>query len=131
MGTQERSLFVVIPAYNEAAIIAATLAPLIAANYKIVVVDDCSSDDTWNVLQSLPVIRIRHMINLGQGAALQTGMEYARMAGAGIVVHFDADGQHDASQIPAMVAPIAAGRAYVAFGSRFLRDVDSREIPRS
>jgi|KBSMisStandDraft_5_1062788.scaffolds.fasta_scaffold13856_3 polyprenyl-phospho-N-acetylgalactosaminyl synthase len=128
---QQELLFIVIPAYNEASVIAATLAPLMAANHKIIVVDDCSRDGTWSVLENLPVIRIRHTINLGQGAALQTGMEYALQANADIVVHFDADGQHDANQILAIVEPIQAGRADVVFGSRFLRSSDLGEIPPS
>src|SRR5580693_7088184 len=116
MISQSRSsIYIVVPAYNEAPVIVATLTPLIAAGYKVIVVDDCSRDETWALLNQLPVARIRHHINLGQGAALETGMEYARRCGAEVVVHFDADGQHDAEQISAIVAPIMEGRADVVF----------------
>ena len=125
------SIYVIVPAYNEARVIVATLAPLVAAGYKVIVVDDCSSDETWTLLDQLPVIRIRHHMNLGQGAALETGMEYARRCGAGIVVHFDADGQHDSEQISAIVAPIVEGQADVVFGSRFLLRSDVLRIPRA
>jgi glycosyltransferase involved in cell wall biosynthesis len=124
-----QSIYVIIPAYNEARVIAETVAPLIRAGYTVVVVDDCSVDGTWMVLEKLSVVRIRHSMNLGQGAALETGMEYARPSGAEIVVHFDADGQHDPEQIPAMVNPIQAGNADVVFGSRFLLRSDLTSVP--
>jgi glycosyltransferase involved in cell wall biosynthesis len=122
-------IHILIPAYNEANVIAGTVRPLVEAGYTVVVVDDCSQDQTWNALAALPVIRIRHLINLGQGAALQTGADFCVRSGAAIVVHFDADGQHDPSQIAAMVAPIEAGTADVVFGSRFLRASDLKLVP--
>src|SRR5271170_1984461 len=132
MNRQSNSpIYIIVPAYNEARVIVATLTPLIAAGYKVIVVDDCSRDDTWALLNQLPVARIRHHINLGQGAALETGMEYARRCGAGMVVHFDADGQHDPEQISAILAPIIEGRADVVFGSRFLLKSDLLRIPRA
>ncbi len=122
---------IVIPCFNEASKIAETVAPLTAQGYQVVVVDDGSSDGTDAVLRTLPVIHLRHAINLGQGAALETGMEYARRAGANIVVHFDADGQHDWRQIPDVIRPIEEGRADIVFGSRFLRPEDVAQIPAS
>jgi glycosyltransferase involved in cell wall biosynthesis len=122
---------IVIPCFNEASKIAETVAPLIAAGYTVVVVDDGSTDGTDTVLRQLPVIHLRHAVNLGQGAALETGMEYARRAGADIVVHFDADGQHDWRQIPDMIRPIQEGRADIVFGSRFLRSEDAAQVPAS
>jgi len=70
-------------------------------------------------------------VNLGQGAALQTGMAYALRSGADIAVHFDADGQHDCGQIDDLTAPILNGLAEVAFGSRFLRKQDAVRVPPS
>src|SRR5258708_897088 len=122
---------IVIPCFNEASKIAETVAPLTAQGYQVVVVDDGSSDGTEAVLHALPVIHLRHAINLGQGAALETGMEYARRAGADIVVHFDADGQHDWRQIPDVIRPIEEGRADIVFGSRFLRAEDVAQVPAS
>jgi polyprenyl-phospho-N-acetylgalactosaminyl synthase len=133
VGQDENAMttLIVIPCYNEASKIAETVAPLLAAGYTVVVVDDGSSDGTDAVLRGLAVVRLRHAINLGQGAALETGMEYARRAGADIVVHFDADGQHDWQQIPDVIRPIQEGRADIVFGSRFLRPEDTARVPPS
>lgn len=126
---ENRSTFVIIPAFNEQRMIAATVRLLLAEGYTIVVVDDGSAEPINAVLSEFPVVVIRHSFNLGQGAALQTGMEYAIENGAQIVVHFDADGQHDANQIPAMLAPIRDGTADVVLGSRFLRTSDLKQVP--
>ncbi len=122
-------VFVIIPAYNEATVLRSTIQSLIDVNMKIVVVDDNSKDETWSILQNLPVYALRHVINLGQGAALQTGMTFALVKGAQIIVHFDADGQHRAKDIETMIEPILRGEADVVLGSRFLRKEDAFEIP--
>lgn len=122
-------VFVVVAAYNECSVLAETLAPLVASGYSTVVVDDGSSDDSWSVLQNLPVYALRHPTNLGQGAALQTGVEFALSRGARYIVHFDADGQHCESGIPSLLAPLWTGEADIVFGSRFLRREDTRQIP--
>jgi glycosyltransferase involved in cell wall biosynthesis len=127
--TSPSSIYVIVPAFNEARVIAETIAPLIQSGYTVVVVDDGSADQTWMVLEQLPLVRIRHSVNLGQGAALQTGMEYARRSGAEIIVHFDADGQHDPDQISAIIKPIQSRDADVVFGSRFLLPSDLAAVP--
>jgi polyprenyl-phospho-N-acetylgalactosaminyl synthase len=119
---------VIVAAYNEGPVIQTTMESLLRAGYRVVVVDDGSVDDTGAV-QELPVTYIRHAVNLGQGAALQTGMTYALRAGAEIAVHFDADGQHDCRQIERLIAPILSGEAEVTFGSRFLREEDTALVP--
>jgi glycosyltransferase involved in cell wall biosynthesis len=124
------AIFVIIPAYNEAAALPSTIAPLIDAGYAVVVVDDGSADDTQHVLKELRAVVLRHAVNLGQGAALQTGMDYAFQTGAEIAVHFDADGQHPADAIPRLVEPILRGDADVVLGSRFLRAEDAAQTPR-
>jgi glycosyltransferase involved in cell wall biosynthesis len=63
---------------------------------------------------------LRHVVNLGQGAALATGIQYALGQGAQVLVTFDADGQHDPADIRKLVEPVIAGEADVALGSRFL-----------
>lgn len=113
-------VFVVVAAYNEAAVIENTLQELLAAYSQVVVVDDGSTDDTNGVLSGLPVHLLRHPINRGQGAALQTGVTYALAEGADIIVAFDADGQHCVIDIPKLLAPIQNGRADLVLGSRFL-----------
>ncbi len=112
--------WVVIPAYNEARVIHDVVAEVLGLGVHVVVVDDCSRDGTAAALADLPCAVLRHRVNLGQGAALQTGVEYASRSGAAFVVTFDADGQHDPEDIAKMVAPLAAGEAEVTLGSRFL-----------
>jgi glycosyltransferase involved in cell wall biosynthesis len=131
MDNSTAAIFVIIPAFNEAAALTRTIAPLLEAGYTVVVVDDGSSDDTQRVLAGLPVMVLRHAVNLGQGASLQTGMDYALRRGAEIAVHFDADGQHPPEAIPTLVEPILRGHADVVLGSRFLRPQDAAQMPRS
>lgn len=116
----ERRVFVVVPAFNEAGKIRDVVRSLIADSREIVVVDDGSADDTAGQLHGLPVHVLRHAINRGQGAALQTGITYALRQGAAAVVTFDSDGQHDAADIDRIVEPVLNGDCDVALGSRFL-----------
>lgn len=127
--TDKSRIFVVVPAYNEGRVLRSTLDPLIARRYSVVVVDDGSSDETWTILASLPVHALRHPVNLGQGAALQTGTLYALRQRAEVIVHFDADGQHAAEEIDLLVEPILRGGVDVVLGSRFLLDSDRRKVP--
>src|SRR5437016_3907271 len=117
------SVWIVVAAYNEADRLEATLRDLLATgrgSYDIVVVDDGSTDSTWSIASRFPVWTLRHPINCGQGAAIRTGITFALDRGAQIIVTFDADGQHDASDIPALIAPILERRTDVVLGSRFL-----------
>ena len=124
-----RTIFLTIPVFNEARVIRTSLEPLINEGYTIIAVDDGSADDTWIILQDMPVIALHHPINLGQGAALQTGMTYALANGAEYIVHFDADGQHRIEDIDVLVEPLVHGGADVVLGSRFLRQTDTRSVP--
>jgi glycosyltransferase involved in cell wall biosynthesis len=124
----ERIVLVIVPAFNEGKAVTTTVERLLAAGHRVVVVDDGSSDETMEV-RRLPIVYLRHAVNLGQGAALETGMAYALRAGADIAVHFDADGQHDCAQIERLIAPIIEGKADVVFGSRFLRKEDRARVP--
>lgn len=125
------SVYVIMPAFNEGRVIQNTLRTLLPYGYRVVVVDDGSSDQTPSVLKTVPVYTLRHPINLGSGAALQTGMCFALRQGAEYLVHFDADGQHRAEDIARLLEPLRRGDADVALGSRFLRPSDRDAVPRS
>ncbi len=86
----------------------------------VVVVDDGSSDDTGERALAAGAYVIRHAVNLGQGAALQTGIEQALRLGATHIVTFDADGQHAAAEIAPMVKHAQESGSDVVLGSRFL-----------
>jgi glycosyltransferase involved in cell wall biosynthesis len=121
--------YLVIPAYNEGPAIAATIESLLPRRQPIVVVDDGSRDDTAAIAARYPVHLVRHPINLGQGAALQTGMRHALDCSAEYIVHFDADGQHNPEEIDALLAPLVRGECDVVLGSRFLRRADVLAVP--
>ena len=128
-GPTGQAQFVVVPAYNEASVLRATVRPLIEAGYSVVVVDDGSTDGTWETIQQLPVYGLRHPINLGQGAALQTGMTFSLRQGADYVIHFDADGQHRPIDIHVVLQPLLDGQADVSLGSRFLCRNSAAAVP--
>jgi len=114
-------VWIVIPAFNEARRIGAVLDRLLERWPNVVVVDDCSSDDTSAQVAARPAASlIHHPINLGQGAALQTGIRFAVRRGARYVITFDADGQHSPDDLGRLLAPLADGVADFALGSRFL-----------
>lgn len=119
---RRRDIWVVIAAFNEAKVIRGVVAEVAAAGFAVAVVDDGSRDGTAAAARMPGVAVLRHVINLGQGAALQTGIDYAIRRGARHIVTFDADGQHRVEDIPALVA--ALDRADVALGSRFLGGVE-------
>ena len=77
-------------------------------------------DQTSELARRSGCFVLRHSFNRGQGAALQTGVSFALREGADIVVTFDADGQHQTSDLPALLEPILAGRCDVTLGNRFL-----------
>lgn len=110
----------VIPALNEARRIEKTVQATQAFVDAVIVIDDGSSDATADAARTTGAIVLRHALNRGQGAALKTGTEAALKLGADIIVHVDADGQHDPSFIPSLVAPVLSDEADIVFGSRFL-----------
>jgi len=113
-------IFCVIPAYNEAQNIGAVLNRVKPLVDEVVVVDDHSSDQTMEIARNSGVTVLHHIVNRGQGAALQTGNDYALLQGAEVIVHFDADGQFLAEEIRDIIQPIIANQADIVFGSRFL-----------
>jgi len=113
-------IYIVIAAYNEAAVIARIVDGVRRAGYPVIVVDDGSKDDTAGVAYAAGATVVRHPFNLGQGAALQTGIDHALAQSAEIVVTFDADGQHRVADIARLCAALAEEQADFALGSRFL-----------
>ena len=97
-----------------------TVSEVLEKGYSVIVVDDCSKDGSKKQLAGLPVYYLRHRVNLGQGAALQTGIDYAKKKGAKYFVTFDADGQHDGNDIQGMNNLIEQEKSDIVFGSRFL-----------
>jgi polyprenyl-phospho-N-acetylgalactosaminyl synthase len=93
------SIAVVVPAYNEGTVIGGVIAGLRERYATVIVVDDCSTDDTARAAAAAGAVVLRHIVNLGQGAALQTGIAFALREGAELIVTFDADGQHRVDDI--------------------------------
>jgi len=112
--------WVVIAAYNEARVIASVVAGLTSSPYRVVVVDDGSRDATAEAAARAGADVLKHPLNLGQGAALQTGIEYALLRGAGRIVTFDADGQHRPQDVAVLLNALSAENADFVLGSRFL-----------
>lgn len=119
-----QKLLVIIPAYNEQDNIEKTIQDVKAhmpeADY--IVVNDCSSDGTRAILQKIHAAYLDLPFNLGIGGGVQTGYRYALEQGYDIAIQFDGDGQHDASYIKDLIAPIESGQADVAIGSRFVKN---------
>ncbi len=113
-------IWVVIAAYNEAPVIGIVVDGVKRAGYDVVVVDDGSKDGTSDAAAEAGAVVVKHPINLGQGAALQTGIEFALGEAADIIVTFDADGQHRAADIAVLVDALERQGVDFALGSRFL-----------
>jgi glycosyltransferase involved in cell wall biosynthesis len=116
---------VVIPAFNEAQTVGTVVEKVREKGFDVVVVDDGSRDETALQAAKNGATVLRHVVNRGYGAALTTGSSWALLRGYEIVVHFDADGQHDAGEISTLIDPIRNGEADVTIGSRFLGEVRS------
>lgn len=116
-------VWVVIPMYNEATVIGSVIEGLLPHFPHVVCVDDGSNDGSPEAARVAGAVVVQHPINLGQGASLQTGFEYALSDPLMTeVVTFDADGQHQVDDAVGMVEKIRAGKLDVVVGSRFLDD---------
>jgi glycosyltransferase involved in cell wall biosynthesis len=110
----------VVPAWNEEASVGDVVRGLRSLGLEVVVVDDGSTDATGARAREAGAVVLRPAFNLGIGGAVQTGFRWARLRGARAVVQVDGDGQHPASEVPIVLAPVLDGRADVTIGSRFL-----------
>ena len=122
-GRRYDDSWLVVPLYNEATVIGQVIEDAKGTFTNIVCVDDGSSDGSAAIARQHGARVIEHPFNLGQGAALQTGMEFVRrQTNARYIVTFDADGQHSVADAAAMVDRARADDLAIIFGSRFLDD---------
>ncbi len=116
----------IVPAYNEASAISAVVNDINAVNQSqnlsidVVVINDCSTDTTSEIISNLNCISLHLPINLGIGGAVQTGFKYALENRYDYAIQIDGDGQHPANEIPKLVETAAANSFNVVIGSRFI-----------
>ena len=111
---------VLIPAYNEEAKISEVVKDIKALGLDVLVIDDGSVDETVKQAKISGALVLKHKLNRGQGAALRTGIEYAKRKKYEVAVFFDADGQMKAEEIPALILPIEKREYDVVLGSRYI-----------
>jgi glycosyltransferase involved in cell wall biosynthesis len=122
-GRVNDDVWVVIPVFNEAQVLESVIGQVLAVFPNVVCVDDGSRDGSAEAVLRTSAHLVRHPVNLGQGAALQTGLAYARARpGAEYFITFDADGQHRLEDASAMLAVARTGEADLVLGTRFAED---------
>jgi polyprenyl-phospho-N-acetylgalactosaminyl synthase len=120
IDTRYDDVWLVVPAFNEATVIAEVIADVRTVFPHVVCVDDGSADDTSDRALAAGAHVVRHPVNLGQGAAIQTGVEYARSRpGAAVFATFDADGQHRVKDVVRMIDRLSAEHLDIIVGTRF------------
>lgn len=118
--TPYHDVWIVVPAFNEASVIGDVIADVRSVFGNVVCVDDGSRDDTGDSALRAGAHVVRHPVNLGQGAAIQTGVEYARSRpGAAVFATFDADGQHRVKDVVRMIDRLTAEDLDIVIGTRF------------
>lgn len=115
-----KNVAIIIPVYNEAKVIGDVINSVSKQFKYIICVNDWSKDDSSSEISKTNAYLIEHPINMGQGAALQTGIEFARQLPVDFFVTFDADGQHRIEDVEIMLKEIETGKYDIILGSRFL-----------
>ena len=122
--------WLIVPCYNEGPVIREVLSNALQTFPNIVAVNDGSSDDSAAQIHMSGAHLVNHPVNLGQGAALQTGVEYARaQPGAQFFVTFDADGQHQVHDVVRMVERLRAEPVDIIVGTRFAKGREAAQVP--
>jgi polyprenyl-phospho-N-acetylgalactosaminyl synthase len=120
IDTRYHDVWIVVPAFNEASVIGDVITDVRSVFDHVVCVDDGSRDDTDEAALRAGAHVVRHPVNLGQGAAIQTGVEYARSRpGAAVFATFDADGQHQVKDVVRMIDRLSAETVDLVIGTRF------------
>ncbi len=120
---EQKDLCLIIPAYNEEKNLPKLIAELKAAQYsndQIIIVNDCSGDDTLEIANTSGALVIDLPINLGIGGAMQSGYMLAASKGFRYVCQIDGDGQHPPEEIETLYKKISKTKADMVFGSRFI-----------
>ncbi len=130
MKLPKKDMWFILAAYNEEKSVEKTIKNLQKEGYfNLVVIDDGSHDKTFEKAKKAGAIVLKHRVNLGQGAALRTGTDYALKHGAKYIIHFDSDGQHRVEDISAMITPVLKGKVDITLGSRYLDKSMKTKMP--
>ena len=126
-----QGIVAIVPAWNEAGAIGGVVDEILAFDptIHVVVVDDASDDDTSAVAQRHGATVLPLLFNVGIGGAVQTGFRYALEQDYDVAVRLDGDGQHDAAELPKLLAPLESDEADVVTGSRFREGEDGYRPP--
>ncbi|MFK8138651.1 MAG: glycosyltransferase family 2 protein [Bdellovibrionales bacterium] len=125
----KNEIYIIIPVFNEATVLESVVSKVLDQGYNVICIDDGSTDHSQDILKSLKVTNLKHRINLGQGAALNTGLEYCRRVDANYVATFDSDGQHNIEDLPEMLEVLSRSKVDIVLGSRFLSAESKNKVP--
>ena len=115
------SVYIIVPIFNEGLTARKVVSSLLEYGFSVIVVDDASADNSYDSIKDLDIHYLQHEVNLGQGAAIQTGIEYALTKNdATIFATFDGDGQHRVEDLAEIIKPVEKNEADIVMGSRFL-----------
>jgi glycosyltransferase involved in cell wall biosynthesis len=129
MKASEETVLAIIPAYGEGRFIGQVVRQVLQYVQAVLVIDDGSADNTATEAERAGAKVIRHGTNLGKGAALKTGLNYAVSIDAAFFLFLDGDGQHDPSEIPAFIEAINCSNADLVVGNR-MRNIESMPLIR-